>query len=153
MACLIECFCEYVCQLLTVSNEWCHNFSRLHIFSNKVTINFNMFRTFMKNRVENNMPCCLIVTIHFHGFLVFYSKVMKKVFDPFSSLAVDSMVRYSAFALDLATIFYFLLFYVTRLPPTKTQKPMVDFLSWLSAQSASEKSTISLVPFFFIRIP
>ena len=44
----------------------------------------------------------------------------------------------SASALDRATTFYFLLFQVTRLPPTRVKYPEVDFLSSRSpAQSAS----------------
>jgi hypothetical protein len=48
------------------------------------------------------------------------------------------MARYSVSALDRATIFYFLLFYVARFPPINMLKPVVDFRSKITAQSASE---------------
>ena len=47
------------------------------------------------------------------------------------------MPRNSASALDKATTFCFLLFQVTRFPPTKVKYPDVDFLSEPPAQSAS----------------
>jgi hypothetical protein len=55
-----------------------------------------------------------------------------------NSLAVDVMARYFASALDRATTFYFLLFHVTKFSPTNVQKSVIDFLSKLQAQSASE---------------
>eukprot|EP00257_Ricinus_communis_P026777 XP_025014191.1 receptor-like protein EIX2 [Ricinus communis] len=71
-----------------------------------------------------------------------------------SSLAVDAMARYSASALDLVITDCFLLFQVTKFPPTKVQNPEVNFLSQLPAQSASEKPTIVLaLLLFFIQIP
>jgi hypothetical protein len=52
MTCLVDCFCEYVHQLLIVSNEWCLEFSRLHLLSNKVIINFNMLVRSWKTKLE-----------------------------------------------------------------------------------------------------
>jgi hypothetical protein len=46
-----------------------------------------------------------------------------------SSLAVDAMALYFAFALERAITLCFLLFQVTKLLPTKVQKSVVDFLS------------------------
>ena len=55
-----------------------------------------------------------------------------------SSHDVCAMALFSAFALDLATIVYFLLFQVIKFPPKKVQYPVVDFLyEGDLAQSAS----------------
>jgi hypothetical protein len=74
----------------------------------------------------------------FIGLLISKFKSVSTCFIQDSSLAVDVIARYSASALDRATTFYFLLFHVTRFPPTNVQKPVIDFLSNLPAQSASE---------------
>jgi len=53
--------------------------------------------------------------------------------------------------LDLTTTVCFLLFQVTIFPPTKVQKPVVDFLSMgFLAQSALVNPTI---PLFFNKVP
>ncbi|MFY0353897.1 hypothetical protein ACOMH0_19380, partial [Bacillus sp. YIM B13601] len=62
------------------------------------------------------------------------SRVLSQV----SSHAVDAIARYSASALERATTLCFLLFQVTRLPPTNVQKPVMDLRSReFPAQSAS----------------
>ena len=59
-------------------------------------------------------------------------------FNHISSQVVAAMALYSASALDRAITVYFLLFQVTRFPPTNVQKPVVDFRSRaFPTQSAS----------------
>jgi len=48
---------------------------------------------------------------------------------PYELPGAKVIVLYSAFAFDLATIFYFLLFQDIKLPPTRTQFPKVEYLS------------------------
>jgi hypothetical protein len=65
-----------------------------------------------------------------------------------------AILQNSASALDNATIFCFLLFHVTRFPPTKVKYPEVDFLSEIfPTQSASIYPSIFIWLFFENRIP
>jgi hypothetical protein len=78
--------------------------------------------------------------------LCFYNKLSScnNNLNQIISLVAAVIARYSASALDLATTDYFLLFQVTKFPPTNMQKPKVDLLSiGLPAQSASEYPIMS----------
>jgi hypothetical protein len=55
-----------------------------------------------------------------------------------SSLVVKVIAQYSASVLHRAVTFYFLLFHVTKVSPTKVQKSVVNFLLNLHFQSTSE---------------
>lgn len=62
-----------------------------------------------------------------------------------SSVVALATALYSASADDLATTFYFLLFHITRLPPSVMQYPNVDLLSDNDlAQSTSTNPWISI---------
>ncbi|XP_048231272.1 disease resistance-like protein DSC1 [Ricinus communis] len=112
----------------------------------QLAVHFNMFSSFMKHMVRCNVTGGLVITMHRHRSVDFNLHIFEDLLDP------DEFARCHC-TTDLATTFCFLLFHVTKFPPTETQKPVVDFLSLLPAQSASENPTIELKLLFFIHIP
>ena len=84
------------------------------------------------------MQSSLVITDELHMLIISKSQLLKKVFQPLSSHVARVIARYSALALDPATICCFLLFQDIRLPPMKIQYPEVERLSvGEPAQSAS----------------
>jgi len=63
----------------------CRNISRCNIVSemlvaNVVAVHFNVLGALMKNRVLDNMKCCLTVTMKSHRLRMSDTKTMEKTF-------------------------------------------------------------------------
>lgn len=63
--CLIYCICKYISQLILYLNIFFCNESFLNLSANKVsvTINLNMFSSFVKDRIWSNLKGNLIITL------------------------------------------------------------------------------------------
>ena len=97
---------------LTVSRRYD---SKFHLLKD-MTINFNVLNSFMKT----DFKAMWIVAWLSQGMMIGWGALIlrRRALSHKSSYVVFVMARYSASALDLETIFYFLLFQVTRFTPT-----------------------------------
>ena len=75
-------FSEGICKLITGSDIVCLDHLGLNLLPNEVTIYFNMFCSFMKNRIGGDVHSCLIVAEQFHRTSRRKSKICQQVFKP-----------------------------------------------------------------------
>ena len=109
----------------------------LKLITYEVTINLDVFSTFMKNRIFSNPNCTCIKrgVAPSEGNPMSESTLRSQ---SISEQAAD-IARYSASVEDLETLSCFLHFQETRLSPKNMHHPVVDLrVSGQSAQSASE---------------
>jgi len=55
-------FCEHISKLIMTADVMSLDNLRLNLLTNEVTINFNVFCSFMKHRISCNMHDSLVVT-------------------------------------------------------------------------------------------
>lgn len=72
---------------ITSTHIRCRNVTLCDLICNKMTVNLNVFSTFMKDGVCSNVRSCLAVTKQLHGFTMRQTEKCKQSFQPFESAA------------------------------------------------------------------
>ena len=107
--------------------------------TNEVTIDLNMFSTFMKDIIMSNLNSTSIITVKFSCSGTATPRSCSNQRNQISSAVVAASALYSASVLERATTVCFLLLQEIRESPRRKQYPVVDRRSVGSpAQSASE---------------
>jgi hypothetical protein len=77
-----QSFSENISKLMASRNVSCGDDLSTEFFTDKVAINVDMLRSFVKNGVGSNVKGCLIVTKEFHGLRMRNPERLKKHLEP-----------------------------------------------------------------------
>ena len=106
--------------ILTLSVMSC-NYLRLNLFSNIITVDFDMFSSFIENWIRHNMQSTWFSQQRDIGWECKKLKSSSNAFTYISSEAMDAIVQYPISVLKQATTNWFLLFHETKFSLTNIQ--------------------------------
>lgn len=109
----------------------------LNVVAHEVVFYADMLRSLMLAWVLRDGNCTLVVTVDCDGSLG-KPQFFEQFRVPNNSLTTSDSAKYSASAVDRATIDCFLDLAEIHAPPNMTTKPLIDFRSSLFANSASQ---------------
>ena len=120
---------KYVCHLVVGRDYRGGDMPLLYHIPSVVTIYFNMLCSLMEHWVLAMNTIALLSHLITMGHLIGTFRSNRTDFTHISSVVVWAIALYLSSTLNSDTTCSFLLFHATRLPPTKVQNPVVDFLS------------------------